>query len=178
MDESCRMRMEMPTPKLSNYLPRRSTEYTTTSHLRNTISDDLLSPEDFTDVFGGPPRTILSRHFPTTGLFYEDIFWQPEKAAPAVRRSGRNLPEFRIPTGKQSSSDRYQRNRQRNGFFSDIFGWDAEGVVRSRSRSKTSSSSALSSEELSPLRPAISDNGYDDVSLLASKLRCVSGFIF
>ncbi|KAH6826250.1 hypothetical protein C2S53_001687 [Perilla frutescens var. hirtella] len=46
---------------------------------------------------------------------------------------------------------------------------------RSRSRSKTNSSSALSSEELSPLRrPAISDDGYDDVSSLASKLRPIN----
>lgn len=42
---------------------------------------------------------------------------------------------------------------------------------RSRSRSKTNSSSVLTSEELSPLRPAISD---DDVSLLASKLRPIN----
>lgn len=43
--------------------------------------------------------------------------------------------------------------------------------MSSRSRSKTNSSSVLTSEELSPLRPAISD---DDVSLLASKLRPIN----
>ncbi|KAI3466846.1 hypothetical protein Pfo_023509 [Paulownia fortunei] len=177
MDESWRMRMGMPTPKLSNYPPRRSTDYTA-SHLRKPISDDPLNPEDFTDVFGGAPRTILSRQFSTnfprssssTGFFYEDIFRQPDKAAPAVGRSGRNLPQFRIPLEKQRSCDRDQRS----GFYSDIFGWDDERMLRSRSRSKTSSSSALSSEELSPLRPAISDDGYDDVSLFASKLRPIN----
>lgn len=139
---------------------------------RIPTSDDLLNPEDFSDVFGGPPRTILSRHFSSvfprsssssTSYFYEEIFRRPEKPPPPppARRSGRSLPEFRIP-GHQK--------REKNGFYSDIFGWDDERVVRSRSRSKTSSSSVLSSEELSPLRPAFSVDG-DDVSCFASKLR-------
>ncbi|KAK6154845.1 hypothetical protein DH2020_009093 [Rehmannia glutinosa] len=161
MDESWRLRMGMPTPKLPNYPPRRSTDYTTTSHIRRkTISSDgdPLNPDDFADVFGGPPRTILSRQFSagnfprSSGFFHEDIF---RRAAPEAG-IGRKLPQFRIPVGKQAS-----------GFYGDVFGWDDE-------RSKTSSSSALSSEELSPLRPAISDDGYDDVSLFGSKLRPIN----
>lgn len=140
------------------------------SRFREPVSDDALNPEDFSDVFGGPPRTILSRQYSSgyprssssMGYFYEEIFRPSEKAAPPSRRSERSLPEFRIP-GHQK--------REKNGFYSDIFGWEDERVVRSRSRSKASSSSVLSSEELSPLRPAFSVNGGDDVSSFASKLR-------
>ncbi|KAL7142484.1 hypothetical protein ABFS83_08G125800 [Erythranthe nasuta] len=160
------------------YPPRRSTEYGTTS------GDNPLIVEDFADVFGGPPRTILSHQFATrfsisssssssragTGFFYEDIFRGAEKAAKSVERSGRNLPQFKIPAGNQRSPDlNYQPSRQNGSSIdSDNFGWDDESfVVRSRSRSKTSSSSAFSSDEFSPLRPAISD----DASFFAPKLR-------
>lgn len=134
---------------------------------RNTTA----SAQDFTDVFGGPPRTIISHQLSVTGFFYDDIFWQSEKAPPPLLRpSGRNLPLFNIPPPKQTSSGRHRSN---GGFFSDIFG--EKKAFSSRSRSKTNSSSALSSEELSPLRrPAVSDDGYDDVSLLASKLRPIN----
>ncbi|KAI3455972.1 hypothetical protein Pfo_012635 [Paulownia fortunei] len=188
MDESWRMRMGMPTAPpppttrhIPNYPPRRSIE-TTTSHRRKPISDDPLNPEDFSDVFGGPPRTILSHQFSagfprsssSTSFFYEEIFRPSEKAAQAVGRSGRSLPEFRIPGQQRRSSDHNQHKREHNGFYSDIFGWEDERVVRSRSRSKASSSSVLSSEELSPLRPAVSVDGDDDVSFFASKLRPIN----
>ncbi|KAL0328986.1 UNVERIFIED_CONTAM: J domain-containing protein required for chloroplast accumulation response 1 [Sesamum calycinum] len=108
-------------------------------------------------------------------FFHQSIFRQQEKASPPpVSRSGRSLPQFSIPSWKQWSGERNQRNRQNDGFYNDVFGWDDESVVRSRSRSKTSSSSALSSEELSPLRPAVSDDGYDSISLFASKLRPIN----
>ncbi|GFQ07744.1 j domain-containing protein required for chloroplast accumulation response 1 [Phtheirospermum japonicum] len=185
MDESWRMRMGMPTPKLPNYPPRRSTGNTASHHRKPIPDDDPLNPEDFTDVFGGPPRTILSRQFSaggnpprsssSTGFSYRDIFRQPEKAA-SEAGGGRKLPQFNIPFGKQRSLNHAD---QRGGFYGDVFGWDNhiddhESVVRSRSRSKTSSSSVLSSEELSPLRPAISDDGYDDVYLFGSKLRPIN----
>ncbi|KAL3616866.1 hypothetical protein CASFOL_039260 [Castilleja foliolosa] len=177
MDESWRARMGMPTSPpptttirhIPNHHPRRSAENTTTRHRKTHISDNLLNPEDYDDVFGGPPRTILSLQFSTgfqrspyssKGFSYEEIFRQTSKAAePPVTRSGRRLPEFRIP-GHQS-----------NDFYSDIFGSeDHERVVRSRSRSKASSSSVLSSEELSPLRTA----GEDNVSHFASRLRPIN----
>ncbi|KAL6500685.1 hypothetical protein OROHE_025482 [Orobanche hederae] len=184
MDESWRMRMGMPTAPppppstttttlhIPNYPPRRSTEDTTSHRRRNPISDGPLNLEDFSDVFGGPPRTILSRQFPTgsqrsppssTSFFYPETFQPTEKLPPSVGRIGRSLPEFRIP------------GQQNNDFYSDIFGWDDhERVVRSRSRSKASSSSVLSSEELSPLRPAVSVDGYDDVPYFGSKLRPIN----
>ncbi|GFP81180.1 auxilin-related protein 2 [Phtheirospermum japonicum] len=110
------------------------------------------------------PNTYRIRHFCGHGFSYEEIFRRPSKAPPPVRRSGRSLPEFRIP-GQQSSD-----------FYSDIFGSEDYGrVVRSRSRSKASSSSVLSSEELSPLRTAaFASDGDDDVSYFASKLRPIN----
>ncbi|KAL3615203.1 hypothetical protein CASFOL_040864 [Castilleja foliolosa] len=186
MDESWRMRMGMPTPKLPNYPPRRSTGNTAPQHRKPIPDDDSLNPEDFIDVFGGPPRTILSRQFSgggnssrpsssSTGFSYGDIFRQPEKEDPE-NGGGRRLPQFNIPFGKQRS---LSHTDQRIGFYGDAFRWDNhindgdQSVVRSRSRSKTSSSSVLSSEELSPLRPAISDDG-DDVYLFGSKLRQIN----
>ncbi|KAL0300572.1 UNVERIFIED_CONTAM: Auxin response factor 6 [Sesamum radiatum] len=161
------------------HLPSRRSTEDSTSYLPH----DPFNPQHFTDVFGGPPRTILSRQFSANyprssssmPFFHQSIFRQQEKASPPpVSRSGRSLPQFSIPSWKQWSGERNQRNRQNDGFYNDVFGWDDESVVRSRSRSKTSSSSALSSEELSPLRPAVSDDGYDSISLFASKLRPIN----
>ncbi|KAL8032210.1 hypothetical protein ABFX02_13G080800 [Erythranthe guttata] len=185
MDESWRMRMGMPTapPPQTRHMPeyaaRRSTE-DAASHRRKPISDDPLNPEDFNDVFGGPPRTILSRQFSTgfsrsssssTTFSYEEIFRPSDKSSPATRKSGRSLPEFMIPGQTRKTDQNNQNKRQNKGFYSDIFGLeDDQRVVRSRSRSKASSSSVLSSEELSPLRPPFDY----DVSFFASKLRPIN----
>ncbi|GER36762.1 chaperone DnaJ-domain superfamily protein [Striga asiatica] len=172
MDESWRMRMGMPkmppppTGYPPDHLPGRLTAAAASHRRQNTISDEPLNPEDFDDVFGGPPRTVLSGRFATAcqrsrstssssgGFIYEEIFRPADRAPPpaAAGRTGRMLPEFRIPGEKGSD------------FYSDIFGWeDHERVVRSRSRSKASSSSVLSSEELSPLQPAAAVDGQDDI---------------
>ncbi|ONI11070.1 hypothetical protein PRUPE_4G085400 [Prunus persica] len=160
MDESWRMRMGlMPT------LPRRrSAEHVSTRSVFAAADDcQTLDPDDFADVFGGPPRSVLPREFSgRTTSFYEEIFRPPEFGLTADK-SGRSLPAFRIPGRSE-------------GFYSDIFGSDDDGGQRrSRERSrpnskaKSNSSSVLSSEELSPLRPIIGD----DVALssFASKLR-------
>lgn len=165
-----------PTSQHPSYQFPRSSADAAASRRRDPISDsdDPLNAEDFSDVFGGPPRTVLSRQFSSgfprsssssTSYFYEEVFRPLAKAAPPSRRSGRSLPEFRIPG---------QQRRERNSFYSDIFGCEDERVVRSRSRSKASSSSVLSLEELSPLRPAFSVEGDDDVSSFASKLRLIN----
>ncbi|KAL1567481.1 hypothetical protein AAHA92_02956 [Salvia divinorum] len=140
------------------------------SEIQRPAANISITDDRFTDVFGGAPRSIFSHQLSAAGCFYDDIFWPTEKAAAAqpVRRRGRNLPLFDIPSLQQVSIDR--SNRQKSGFFSDIFGWDATKMMSWRSRSKTNSSSALSSEELSPVRPPV----YDDVSLLASKLRPIN----
>lgn len=155
---------------LTSALPRRrSMEDRSSSRTRQSIFSntnlsvtETLDPEDFADVFGGPPRSLLTHKFSRTGSFYEEIFKQPAFVSPAPAKSGRNLPVFRIPA-------------KNDAFYGDIFGSDDDRRSRERSgsqskaKSKSNSSSALSSEELSPLRPAMSD----DVALSAftSKLR-------
>nr|XP_043619129.1 J domain-containing protein required for chloroplast accumulation response 1 [Erigeron canadensis] len=140
--------------------PRRSTEDTNRSN---------LDPNDFDDVFGGPPRSVISRQYSVEGDFarsisLEDIF---RRKKPPVN-CDRTLPEFRIPAsgGRRSSNDDEE-------FYSDIFGSNNSGSLN-KSRSKSNSSSILSSEDLiSPFRPPIID---DDVSFssFASKLRPIN----
>ncbi|XP_038723260.1 uncharacterized protein LOC120015107 [Tripterygium wilfordii] len=164
MDESWRMRMGM-----ADLPRRRSTEEASS----RSVTETFLDADEFSDVFGGPPRSVLTRKFSvdfcarstssSSGKsFYEDVFRHPESDS----KSGRRLPAFRIPS----------RNE---GFYRDVFRWD-DDQKRSRERyrsdskpkSKSNSSSVLSSEELSPLRPVLGD----DVALnsFASKLRPIN----
>ncbi|XP_059665828.1 uncharacterized protein LOC132311756 isoform X2 [Cornus florida] len=169
MDESWRMRMGMTT-KLN--LPRRKSTEETSRRMVFGYSETIEADVDFNDVFGGPPRSVMcsrfSSDFTSSTLFYEEIFRQPEDVSTA--RSGRNLPEFRIPASRVG-------DRKSEGFYDDIFGSD-EDYRRSRSRSKSktnsksTSSSVLSSEDLSPFRPAVADDvGF---SVFASKLRPIN----
>ncbi|GLU22624.1 hypothetical protein SLE2022_386860 [Rubroshorea leprosula] len=170
MDESWRMRMGMPA------LPRRkSTESNTSmgpmkaSLFFGGCAAETLGADDFSDVFGGPPRSVLSRNFSgdftRSATFYEEVFRPPEFITPASK-GGKSLPAFRIPAKNE-------------GFYSDIFGSD-DDVRRSRDRSrsnskaksKSNSSSVLSSEELSPLRPPVGDDA--GLSSFASKLRPIN----
>ncbi|KAL6198137.1 hypothetical protein ACLB2K_027929 [Fragaria x ananassa] len=146
MDDSWSMRMGMPS------MPGRSSGADRTSTLFPPHSDVAtnLQAVDFADVFGGPPRSVLPRQSSGCSTsFFEEIF-RPDFVSTS-EKSGRSLPEFRIPTRSE-------------GFYSDIFGSDDEFQRRSRERSrpnskaKSNSSSVLSSEELSPLRPVIGDD--------------------
>ncbi|KAL2971298.1 hypothetical protein AAZX31_15G187100 [Glycine max] len=166
MDESWRMRMG-----LTRGLPRRrSMEDRSSARTRRSIfagaaEPETLDPDDFADVFGGPPRSLLVHKFSRSNSFYEEIFRPPEFASPAPAKGSRSLPVFRIPAKNEA-------------FYSDIFGSDDDRRSRERSgpqskaKSKSNSSSALSSEELSPLRTAVGD----DVALsaFASKLRPIN----
>ncbi|KAI4297587.1 hypothetical protein L6164_037472 [Bauhinia variegata] len=167
MDESCRMRMGL-IPELSR---RRSMEDSSSSRTRQSIfsggvsGSETLDPDDFADVFGGPPRTLLVHKFSRSSSFYEEVFRPPEFLSPATKSDRNLLPVFSIPTKNEA-------------FYSDIFGSDDERKSRDRSGSRSkakslsNSSSVLSSEELSPLWPAIGD----DVALsaFASKLRSIN----
>ncbi|XP_050232122.1 uncharacterized protein LOC126680896 isoform X2 [Mercurialis annua] len=169
MDQSWRMRMGMPT------LPRRrSMEDSVPDPTRRSV--EALYPDEFDDVFGGPPRTVLSRKFSgeftrsSSDSFYEQIFRPLEFVSNGIEKStcgvGRSLPAFRIPAKNE-------------GFYSDVFGWEDGRKSRERSRpnskakSKSNSSSVLSSEELSPHRRPVSG---DDPALssFASKLRPIN----
>lgn len=181
MDESWRMRMGMPS------LPRRrSTEDASSKQFIFSRGGgggeeaETLDPEDFADVFGGPPRSVLMRKFSgdffkNNGEFYGEVFRPPEFVTPADK-DGRSLPAFRIPARGGGGGG------GGGGFYGDIFGseddLDRKSRERSRpnskakSKSKSNSSSVLSSEDLSPLhRPVIGD----DVALssFVSKLRLV-----
>lgn len=153
---------------------RRSTEESSSNHTRRAIfgQSETLDPTDFNDVFGGPPRTVISRQFSgeftRTTSFYEEIFKPPDPVF-APSKSGRNLPGFKIPAGRASGGGE---------FYNDIFGCHDDGKMKSKSRpnskpsSKSKSSSVLSSEELSPHRPVTGD----DVafSAFASNLRPIN----
>ena len=158
--------MRMGTPMATSLPRRRSTERPSLN--RRVFADsETLDPEDFADVFGGPPRSVFWRKMSGGGggnSFYEEIFRSPEIQI-SGEYGGRGLPAFRIP----GASER---------FYSDVFGSDAgEDERRSRERSgtnskaksKSTSSSVLSSEEMSPLRPAIGE--HVALSDFASKLR-------
>ncbi|XP_048140885.1 uncharacterized protein LOC115757285 isoform X2 [Rhodamnia argentea] len=173
MDESWRMRMGMHVRS-----PPRPTARTPppSDFARRTPLSENLDPDDFSDVFGGPPRTVLLRKFSgdfapsdPASSFYDEVFRPPEFASPA-KKSGRSLPAFRIPAAAAEL------------FYGDVFGSDGDRRSRERSRpgskvmsgskSKSNSSSALSSEELSPLRPMIGDDV--GLSSFASKLRPIN----
>lgn len=170
------MCMGMPTTK---HPPRRRKSMENTNifsmnhHVdvdRMVMADNNLDADDFSDVFGGPPRSVLCRKlsgdFTRSASFYEEVFRPPEFSSSRSMKGGRILPVFMIPSSGE-------------GFYSDVFrSYDDLRRSRERSRSnskaksKSNSSSVLSSEELSPLRPATGD----DVGLsnFASKLRSVT----
>lgn len=170
MDESWRKRLGTPsTTTTTNLPPRRSTE---DKHHQSST----LDPVNFDDVFGGPPRSILTRQYSlddhyTKNITLEDIVFRKPKVC--MERNDRMLPEFKIPASGRRRSDHEE-------FYSDIFGDSSNSsrLSRSRSKSKTSlksnSSSILSSEDLSPFRHAGVDD--DDVSFasFASKLRPIN----
>ncbi|KAE9587626.1 hypothetical protein Lal_00021889 [Lupinus albus] len=151
MDESWRMRMGLPA-----CLPRRrSMEDRASSSIRQYIFSgtgnsvpENMDPDDFADVFGGPPRSLLMHKLSRSKSFYDEIFQPPDFTSPALLKGGRRLPVFRFPAKNDT-------------FYSDIF-----DDRRSRERS------GLSSEDVSPLRPVIRD----DVALsaFASKLRPIN----
>lgn len=132
-----------------------------------------LHPEDFDDVFGGPPRTVSFRQFDRSDYFYDDIFQNPVRIG--TEKGSRKLPEFQIPASERGSVG--AGGRRSEEFCGEFLKMDFNEVRRSRSRSKSNSSSAsvLSTEECSPFRPQISD---DDVfsPVYASKLRYLNGY--
>ncbi|KAI3965730.1 hypothetical protein MKX01_010687 [Papaver californicum] len=199
MDESWRMRMG-----LNNLPRRRSTEETSSDRLmrrnnnnnnnsRIIIGDSetssstttaSLDPENFSDVFGGPPRSIISRQFSSgdlitgnlktnTATFYEEIF----RSSEYVDRSKNNGKKI-LPSKKKKID---------SGFYDDIFGSDdedkrgskwkspsSEYSINKKKNMKTNSSSVLSWEgDLSPLRPSIAEDGVF-FETFTSKLRPVN----
>ncbi|MCI61534.1 cyclin-G-associated kinase, partial [Trifolium medium] len=63
----------------------------------NVSESETLDADDFADVFGGPPRSLLTHKFTRSSSFYAEVFKQPAFASPALTKGGRSLPVFRIP---------------------------------------------------------------------------------
>lgn len=141
--------------------------------------DARIDAEDFADVFGGPPRSVLTRKlsgdFSRSDCFYDEVF-RPQgirsgDSLPSSKSHGRNLPAFRIPSGG-------------DGFYDGVFGCRSGGgggrTVREGSKkqspiakSRSNSSSVLTSEEVSPHYPPPAATSGDDTgfSSFTSRLR-------
>ncbi|XP_010499555.1 PREDICTED: putative tyrosine-protein phosphatase auxilin [Camelina sativa] len=161
MDESWRMKMGLGADPFFS-IARKS-------------MDARIDAEDFADVFGGPPRSALTRKFSgdfsRSDCFYDEIFRPPGNfsgggSLASSKSHGRNLPAFRIPSGGE-------------GFYDGVFGGRGgsakEGLKKQNSmaKSRSNSSSVLSSEELSPHYPLPAAASGDDsgFSSFTSRLR-------
>ncbi|ERM99203.1 uncharacterized protein LOC18427233 isoform X1 [Amborella trichopoda] len=137
---------------------------------RRNSETNYFSPEEFSDVFGGPPKSVIYRQqleagkfdFPfsgsrktqNSGTFYDEIFRQGQEER---AKMGRNLPVYEIPG--MGMGGKYGGKGEgilgRGGFYDDIFG-EEEGSYGNRG-SRTRSASSCS-EVLSPLRPSVSED--------------------
>ncbi|KAI4368076.1 hypothetical protein MLD38_016679 [Melastoma candidum] len=132
-------------------------------HAGKTTPTSALDPEDFSDVFGGPPRTVLLRKFSAdrtsspSSLLFHGMIPRPPGVSPTSRLS----EVFYDENNSSFTGERMSRDRSRQA---------SNGLSKSKSKSNTSS--ALSSEELSPVRP----NVMDDAGLLpfGPKLRPIN----
>ncbi|CAO2823377.1 unnamed protein product [Amaranthus hypochondriacus] len=130
----------------------------------STSRDRALEPQDFDDVFGGPPRSVLSRKlsadFSGNDWFYNEIFKEPESESPVII-SGRRLPGYIIPDRRKSKS-RHTKSKS-----------------MSISRSKSTCSSVMSFDELNELNNfgsaiVIGDNEDVALSSFTSRLRPIN----
>ncbi|KAL8129491.1 hypothetical protein V2J09_018646 [Rumex salicifolius] len=206
MDESWRMRMGMPSLTSRR---RASEDLTSWTSVESGQSNGMfggsesgaMEADDFKDVFGGPPRSVLNRKlscdFTSYDYFYNEIFRRPETEAERSRRNGRKLTEFRIPVASRTIVEKARFYNDMVGSPSNCKGADDDNDehrmkksssssklwrsmsmskwnLKSKSKSKSNSSSVLSYEEISPtIRSRI---GEDDVALttIAAKLRPIN----
>jgi hypothetical protein len=153
MDESWRCTM-------GSVLPRRRSP----DQQHNAAgSHQSLAPDDFRDVFGGPPRTVLLRSFHGEAADYH---------SPAGHQYGGRAEAF---CRRAYADGRAAAVPTEEGFFDDIFVGAARRHARSRSRSnKSKSSSAVSSDELPSgfCRPVATGGRVDaTLSSFTSRLR-------
>ncbi|KAJ4879989.1 Chaperone DnaJ-domain superfamily protein [Raphanus sativus] len=159
MDESWRMKMGLNLDPFFS-IARKS-------------MDARIHAEDFADVFGGPPRSVLTRKFSgdfsRSDCFYDEVFLPPGISSggtlPSSKSHGRNLTAFRIPSGGDGFYD---------GVFGSRGGTAKEGFKKqSKPKSRSNSSSVLTSEEVSPHYPPPAVTSGDDAgfSSFTSRLR-------
>ncbi|KAB2079149.1 hypothetical protein ES319_A06G211700v1 [Gossypium barbadense] len=125
-----------------NFPHRKPMENTGFFHKNAAIF--MADDHDFSDVFGGPPRSVLCRKFTDdltqSASFYDDAFGPLDFSSCYSIKGGRSLPAFRIPAKVE-------------GLFStDIFGSDDDLRRSSWERTESDSSSVMSWEEMSCLR--------------------------
>lgn len=133
---------------ITQNFPHRKSIETTGFFRRNAavfMADDHdLNADDFSDVFGGPPRSVLCRKFADdftpSASFYDEAFRPLDFSSCYSIKGGRSLPAFRIPAKVE-------------GLFStDIFGSDDDLRRSSWERTESDSSSVMSWEEMSLLQ--------------------------
>lgn len=151
MDDSWRMLIGMTDGRKSkkNLPRRRSTE--DTSAFPQQSAGIFLGPEDFSDVFGGPPRTVLARQFSATSsnVAYEEIFKPP----------------------------RLSRERS-EGFYGDIFtktGSNASSVLSSEEQMTPGDSNCSYSVFASKLRPINIPNRWTSSATLTEEQQWQQG---
>ncbi|KAL6873791.1 hypothetical protein ACP4OV_013873 [Aristida adscensionis] len=169
MDESWRCTMGSVLPR------RRSPEQHAAAAAGGGGGHHGLAPDDFRDVFGGPPRTVLLRSF--HGEAAADYHHHPGAGGHHYGSYGGDGFCRRQPFGDGGRGQLAPAAvPTEEGFFDDIFG--ARRHRRSRSRSsKSKSSSAFSSEELPSAfcRPVATGGRVDaTLSSFTSRLRPVT----
>ncbi|TVU08546.1 hypothetical protein EJB05_41955, partial [Eragrostis curvula] len=162
MDESWRCTM-------GSVLPRRRSpdQHNAGGH------QSQLAPDDFRDVFGGPPRTVLLRSFhgeaagdyhSPAGHHHQYGNYGGGGADALCRRAYADGRAAAVPT--------------EDGFFDDIFSARRRRHMRSRSRSMSKSSSAVTSSDELPsgfCRPMASSGRVDaTLTSFTSRLRPVT----
>ncbi|CAL5040010.1 unnamed protein product [Urochloa decumbens] len=131
-----------------------------------------LAPDDFRDVYGGPPRTVLLRSFTGEGAAadYHSPAGHGQYMSYGGGRGAEAFCRRPYPDGRAAAAVPTEQ-----GFFDDIFG--ARRHTRSRSRSMSKSSSAVSSDEFPAgfCRP-VATGGRADATLssFTSRLRPVT----
>ncbi|MBA0695083.1 hypothetical protein Goari_005319 [Gossypium aridum] len=131
-----------------NFPHRKSME--NTGFFQKKASVFMADDHDFSDVFGGPPRSVLCREFTDdftqSASFYDEAFGPLDFSSSHSIKGGRSLPAFRIPAKVEWL------------FSTDIFGSDDDLRRSSWERTESDSSSVMSWEEMSCLRRTDGDD--------------------
>ncbi|KAG4143645.1 hypothetical protein ERO13_D06G203700v2 [Gossypium hirsutum] len=143
-----------------NFPHRKSME--NTGFFQKNSSVFMADDHDFSDVFGGPPRSVLCREFTDdftqSASFYDEAFGPLDFSSCYSIKGGRSLPAFRIPAKVEWS------------FSTDIFESDDDLRRSSWERTESDSSSVMSWQEMSGLRRTDGDD-FGLSSYFAPKLR-------
>ncbi|CAF1928839.1 hypothetical protein HID58_066259 [Brassica napus] len=141
MDESWRMKMGLNVDPFFSIAPRSM--------------DVRIDAQDFSDVFGGPPRSVLTRKFSgdfsRSDCFYDEIFRPAGMfscgTVSSSKSHGRNLTAFRIPSGG-------------DGFYDGVFG-GCSGTAKQSPIAKSSKAEDEDEEEMSSYVIEVNSDRFD-----------------